>query len=76
MYFLIYTMRHIPDAGDSDGAKNENYNQEDKQDFDERAARFGRSCGGRWSTGSRCRRPWLRSGLRRGLWARGAGRGG
>jgi hypothetical protein len=73
MDFLFHTMRHIPDAGDSGGAKNENYDEKDKQDFDERAARFGWSSRGRLSSGSRCRRPWLRSTLRR---ARGAGRGG
>jgi hypothetical protein len=76
MDFLVYTMRHIPDAGDCGDAKNENYNEEDKQDFDERTARFGRSSGDRWSSGSRRRRPWLRSSLRRGLRARGAGRSG
>jgi len=67
-------MRHIPEAGDSRGSKNENHHEKDKQDFDECAARFGRSSGGRSSSGSR--RRWLRSSLSRGLWARGAGRGG
>jgi len=76
MDFLVYTMRHIPEAGDCGGAKNENYKEEDKQDFDKRAARFGRSSGGRWSGGSRRRRPWLRSSLWRSLRARGAGRRG
>lgn len=76
MDFLFYTMRHVPDAGHTGGAKNENYHEKDKQDFDERAARFGWSSRGRLSSGSRRRRPWLRSSFRRRPGARGTRRGG
>src|ERR1700675_4215994 len=56
--FLVYTMRGIPNACDSHGAKEENHNEKDQKNFDESAAGFGRSSG---------RRSGLRRSLRRRL---------
>ena len=67
MDFLFYAVCDIPDACDSGGAKNENYNEKDKQDFDKRAAGFGRSSDGRLRSGSKRRRPRLGSTLGRAL---------